>query len=80
VGVQLVAARVLVTGLRKHERRVRPREADKVDARVDLGAGLAREVTIAGYTLVASEGLDYADPLPYLFLVAAVSAVPITAR
>jgi len=75
LGVILVAAGVLQVGLRTRERRVRPREADKVDARVDLAAGLAIGVTIAGYTLVDSEGLDHADPLPYLFLIAAVCAV-----
>jgi drug/metabolite transporter (DMT)-like permease len=74
-GVLLVAAGVLHVGLPGRERRVRPREADKVDARPDLVAGLAIGVTIAGYTLVDSEGLDHADPLPYLLLVAAVCAV-----
>jgi hypothetical protein len=37
--------------------------------------GLAIGLAIAGYTRVDSEGLDHADPLAYLFLVAAVSAV-----
>ena len=41
----------------------------------DLVLGLAIGVAIAGYTLVDSEGLDHADPLPYLFLIAAVCAV-----
>jgi drug/metabolite transporter (DMT)-like permease len=41
----------------------------------DLLLGLAIGVAIAGYTLVDSEGLDHADPLPYLFLIAAVCAV-----
>jgi drug/metabolite transporter (DMT)-like permease len=75
LGVILVAAGVLQVGLRRRERRVSAREADKVDARADLAAGLAIGVTIAGYTLVDSEGLDHADPLPYLFLIAAVCAV-----
>jgi drug/metabolite transporter (DMT)-like permease len=78
LGVVLVAAGVLQVGLRRlpeRERRVSAREADQVDARADLGAGLAIGVTIAGYTLVDSEGLDHADPLPYLFLIAAVCAV-----
>jgi drug/metabolite transporter (DMT)-like permease len=74
LGVILVAAGVLRVGLPKRERRVSAREADKVDARADLAAGLAIGVTIAGYTLVDSEGLDHADPLPYLFLIAAVCA------
>src|SRR5918992_1282567 len=74
VGVLLVAAGVLQVGLPKRERRVSTREGDKVDARADLAAGLAIGVTIAGYTLVDSEGLDHADPLPYLFLIAAVCA------
>ena len=74
LGVIVVAAGVLRVGLPKRERRVSAREADKVDARADLAAGLAIGVTIAGYTLVDSEGLDHADPLPYLFLIAAVCA------
>ena len=48
---------------------------DKAHARRDLLLGLAIGVAIAGYTLVDSEGLDHADPLPYLFLIAAVCAV-----
>ena len=36
--------------------------------------GLAIGFAIAGYTLVDSEGLDHADPLAYLFLVAAACA------
>src|ERR671915_621836 len=74
LGVIVVAAGVLRVGLPKRERRVSAREADKVDARADLATGLAIGVTIAGYTLVDSEGLDHADPLPYLFLIAAVCA------
>jgi drug/metabolite transporter (DMT)-like permease len=42
--------------------------------RRDVLFGLAIGATIAGYTLVDSEGLDHADPLPYLFLIAAVTA------
>jgi drug/metabolite transporter (DMT)-like permease len=74
LGVVLVAAGVLQVGLPARERRVSALEGDKVDARADLAAGLAIGVTIAGYTLVDSEGLDHADPLPYLFLIAAVCA------
>jgi drug/metabolite transporter (DMT)-like permease len=74
LGVVLVAAGVLQVGLPRRERRVSALEGDKVDARADLAAGLAIGVTIAGYTLVDSEGLDHADPLPYLFLIAAVCA------
>jgi drug/metabolite transporter (DMT)-like permease len=43
--------------------------------RRDVLFGLAIGATIAGYTLVDSEGLEHADPIPYLFLIAAVSAV-----
>jgi drug/metabolite transporter (DMT)-like permease len=60
VGVALVAAGVLLAGGRPGRR--------------DLAFGLAIGATIAGYTLVDSEGLDHADPLPYLFLIAAVTA------
>jgi drug/metabolite transporter (DMT)-like permease len=74
LGVLLVAGGVLLVGFSQSERRVRTPEADKVDARRDLGAALAIGVTIAGYTLVDSEGLDHADPLPYLFLIAAICA------
>jgi drug/metabolite transporter (DMT)-like permease len=58
-GVLLVAAGVLYVG-----------EPGRGERR-DLLFGLAIGVTIAGYTLVDSEGLDHADPLPYLFLVSA---------
>jgi drug/metabolite transporter (DMT)-like permease len=37
----------------------------------DVVFGLAIGITIAGYTLVDSEGLDHADPLAYLFLITA---------
>ena len=63
LGVFLVAAGVLLVG--------EPRRAD----RRDLLFGLAIGVTIAGYTLVDSEGLDHAGPLPYLFLVTAAVCV-----
>jgi drug/metabolite transporter (DMT)-like permease len=75
LGVVLVAAGVLLVGLRRSERRVRRADADKVDTRRDAVAGLAIGVTIAGYTLVDSEGLDHADPLPYLFLITAAACV-----
>jgi drug/metabolite transporter (DMT)-like permease len=75
VGVVLVAAGVLLLGLSSvgPERR-HMRDAGGPHSR-DLVHGLAIGVTIAGYTLVDSEGLDHADPLPYLFLIAAVCAV-----
>jgi drug/metabolite transporter (DMT)-like permease len=44
---------------------------------------LAIAASIAGYTLVDHEGLDHADPLPYLWLVTTPSAlltVAVTAR
>jgi uncharacterized membrane protein len=73
VGVVLVAAGVLVVG---RPVRVLVPIRPKVElARRDLVFGLAIGATIAGYTLVDSEGLDHADPLPYLFLIAAVCAV-----
>jgi uncharacterized membrane protein len=59
-GVVLVAAGVLHVG-----------EPGRGERR-DLLFGLAIGVTIAGYTLVDSEGLDHADPLPYLFFVSAL--------
>lgn len=40
-----------------------------------LPLALATAATIAGYTLVDHEGLKHADPLPYLWLVQAPSAV-----
>jgi drug/metabolite transporter (DMT)-like permease len=75
LGVILVAAGVLTLGLtsvgplRRHMR-----DSEGPHSR-DLLLGLAIGVAIAGYTLVDSEGLDHADPLPYLFLIAAVCAV-----
>jgi drug/metabolite transporter (DMT)-like permease len=76
LGVGLVAAGVLLLAFRT-ERRVTPRIAAKVDTRRnrDVLFGLAIGLAIAGYTLVDSEGLHHADPLAYLFLVAAVCAV-----
>lgn len=76
LGVALVAAGVLLLASRS-ERRVTRAMAAKVDARPnrDVLYGLAIGLAIAGYTLVDSEGLDHADPLAYLFLVAAVCAV-----
>jgi drug/metabolite transporter (DMT)-like permease len=76
LGVALVAAGVLLLAFRG-ERRVTRAMAAKVDARRnrDVLFGLAIGLAIAGYTLVDSEGLDHADPLAYLFLVAAVCAV-----
>jgi drug/metabolite transporter (DMT)-like permease len=43
--------------------------------RAALGLALATAATIAAYTLVDHEGLQHADPLPYLWLVLAPSAV-----
>jgi drug/metabolite transporter (DMT)-like permease len=73
VGVLLVAAGVLLTsGIG----RLVPHTGTNVPLPSrDLAFGLAIGATIAAYTLVDSEGLDHADPLPYLFLIAAVSAV-----
>jgi drug/metabolite transporter (DMT)-like permease len=75
LGVVLVAGGVLLLGLVSVGRQRRHmRDLDGPHSR-DLVLGLAIGVAIAGYTLVDSEGLDHADPLPYLFLIAAVSAV-----
>jgi uncharacterized membrane protein len=75
MGVVLVAAGVLLLGLSS----VGPQRRHMRDSGgphcPDLGLGLAIGVAIAGYTLVDSEGLEHADPLPYLFLIAAVCAV-----
>jgi drug/metabolite transporter (DMT)-like permease len=74
-GVVLVAAGVLILGISSVGCQMRHmRDKDSPHSR-DLVLGLAIGVAIAGYTLVDSEGLDHADPLPYLFLVAAVCAV-----
>jgi drug/metabolite transporter (DMT)-like permease len=75
VGVLFVAGGVLLVGissvgpLRRHMR-----DSEGPHSR-DLLSGLAIGVAIAAYTLVDSEGLDHADPLPYLLLIAAVCAV-----
>jgi drug/metabolite transporter (DMT)-like permease len=75
LGVLLVAAGVLLLGLSSVGRQLHGiRVLDGPHSR-DLLHGLAIGVAIAGYTLVDSEGLDHADPLPYLFLIAAVCAV-----
>jgi len=74
-GVILVAGGVLLLGLSSVGRQRRHmRDLDGPHFQ-DLVLGLAIGVAIAGYTLVDSEGLDHADPLPYLFLIAAVCAV-----
>ena len=76
LGVGLVAAGVLLLAFRTEDRATRAKRA-KVDSRRarDVLFGLAIGLAIAGYTLVDSEGLDHADPLAYLFLVATVCAV-----
>jgi drug/metabolite transporter (DMT)-like permease len=75
VGVVLVAGGVLLLGLSSVGPETRHmRDAGGPHSR-DLLLGLAIGVAIAGYTLVDSEGLGHADPLPYLFLIAAVCAV-----
>ena len=71
-GVALVAAGVvMVRGLR------RP------DDPAAIALALACGACIAGYTVVDSHGLDHADPLPYLWVVLALTAVvyvPLVAR
>jgi drug/metabolite transporter (DMT)-like permease len=75
LGVVLVAAGVLLLGLSSVGRQLHGmRDIDGPHSR-DLVLGLSIGATIAGYTLVDSEGLDHANPLPYLFLIAAVCAV-----
>jgi drug/metabolite transporter (DMT)-like permease len=75
LGVVLVAAAVLLVGARRETRAPREKfDEPPGGGRRDLGFGLAIGVTIAGYTLVDSEGLDHADPIPYLFLIAVVTA------
>jgi drug/metabolite transporter (DMT)-like permease len=72
VGVLLVAAGVLLVSCpRLHTQEVR----NVGQPHRDVLFGLAIGATIAAYTLVDSEGVKHADPLPYLFLIAAVSAV-----
>ena len=75
VGVVLVAAGVLTLGRSSVGPQVRHMRDTEGPHSRDLVLGLAIGATIAGYTLVDSEGLDHADPLPYLFLIAAVCAV-----
>jgi uncharacterized membrane protein len=80
LGVGLVAFGVLLLAART-ERRVTALRGQQIDTRraKDVFFGLAIGLSIAGYTLVDSEGLDHADPLAYLFLVALVCAVAYTA-
>jgi drug/metabolite transporter (DMT)-like permease len=74
LGVVLVAGGVILLGLPSVGRQRRHmRDVNSPHSR-DLRLGLAIGVAIAGYTLVDSEGLDHADPVPYLFLIAAVCA------
>jgi drug/metabolite transporter (DMT)-like permease len=75
LGVGLVAAGILLLALRA-DCRVTDLIGTQVDTRRtrDVLFGLAIGLAIAGYTLVDSEGLDHADPLAYLFLIAAVCA------
>jgi drug/metabolite transporter (DMT)-like permease len=75
VGVLLVAGGVLTLGMSSVGPEMRHRRDAGGPHSRDLLFGLAIGVTIAAYTLVDSEGLDHADPLPYLFLIAAVCAV-----
>jgi drug/metabolite transporter (DMT)-like permease len=74
-GVVLVAGGVLLLGLSSVGPLRRHMRDSEGPHSWDLLLGLAIGVAISGYTLVDSEGLDHADPLPYLFLVAAVCAV-----
>jgi drug/metabolite transporter (DMT)-like permease len=73
LGVLLVAAGVLLIAAAP----LRPRGATESgrEPRRDVFFGLAIALPIAGYTLVDSEGLDYADPLAYLLAVTAICAV-----
>jgi uncharacterized membrane protein len=75
LGVILVAAGVLTLGLGSVGPHMHRMGAQEGPHSRDLVQGVAIGVAIAGYTLVDSEGLDHADPLPYLFLIAAVCAV-----
>src|SRR5918996_1589076 len=74
LGVVLVAGGVLTVALPSVARRMHRMGGQDGPHSRDLVLGLAIGVAIAGYTLVDSEGLDHADPLPYLFLIAAVCA------
>src|ERR671915_146682 len=69
-----VAAGVLLLGLSSVGPQTRHMRDQEGPHSRDLAIGLAIGVAIAGYTLVDSEGLDHADPLPYLLLIAAVCA------
>jgi uncharacterized membrane protein len=74
-GVILVAGGVTLLGLSRVGCQIhRIGGKDSPHSR-DLRLALAIGAAIAGYTLVDSEGLGHADPLPYLFLIAAVCAV-----
>jgi drug/metabolite transporter (DMT)-like permease len=75
LGVVLVAAGVLLLGLSSVGRHLHRIDVQDSPHSRDLVLALAIGAAIAGYTLVDSEGLDHADPLPYLLLVAAVCAV-----
>ena len=75
LGVVLVAGGVLTLGISSVGRQIHRIGVRDGPHSPDLVLGVAIGVSIAGYTLVDSEGLDHADPLPYLFLIAAVSAV-----
>jgi drug/metabolite transporter (DMT)-like permease len=76
LGVVLVAFGVLLLAARREVRRETRLRAEKHGKpRRDVLFGLAIGLSIAGYTLVDSEGLDHADPLAYLFLVAVACAV-----
>jgi drug/metabolite transporter (DMT)-like permease len=68
VGVVLVAAGVLMVSVGPLAHRMRDNGGPHSR---DLAFGLAIGAAIAGYTLVDSEGLEHADPLPYLFLITA---------
>jgi drug/metabolite transporter (DMT)-like permease len=73
LGVLLVAAGVLLIAAAPLRRRGATESGR--ESRRDVFFGLAIALPIAGYTLVDSEGLDYADPLAYLLAVTAVCAV-----
>jgi drug/metabolite transporter (DMT)-like permease len=73
LGVLLVAAGVLLIAAAPLRRRGATESGR--EPRRDVFFGLAIALPIAGYTLVDSEGLDYADPLAYLLAVTAVCAV-----
>jgi drug/metabolite transporter (DMT)-like permease len=75
LGIVLVAGGVLLLGLSSVGPLSHRMGGSKGPHSPDLVLGLAIGVAIAGYTLVDSEGLDHADPLPYLFLIASACAV-----